>query len=79
MRMDDVLIFLSEKLFYLDTNYIYARIFYHKENNEFYNTLVEKDKNKWMKIKTRLQRVFLCGFFWYSLYETWNNACITTL
>jgi len=46
MRMDDVLIFLSEKLFYLDTNYIYARIFYHKENNEFYNTLVEKDKNK---------------------------------
>jgi len=46
MRMDDVLRNLSEKCFYLDPNYIYARIFYNKENNDFYNSLIEKDKKK---------------------------------
>jgi hypothetical protein len=46
MRMDDVLQQLSENYFYLDKNYIYARIFYNKENNAFYDTLIEKHKNK---------------------------------
>ena len=44
MRMDDVLKYLSEKCFYLDTNYIYARIFYNQENNDFYNSFIEKDE-----------------------------------
>ena len=39
IRMDDVLKKLSEDYFYLDETYIYARIFYHKENNEYYNSL----------------------------------------
>lgn len=41
-RIDDVLKELSENYFYLDCNYIYARIFYNKENNEYYNSLVER-------------------------------------
>ena len=41
-RIDDVLKELSENFFYLDSNYIYARIFYNKDNNEYYNSLVEK-------------------------------------
>lgn len=41
-RIDDVLKELSEKYFYLDPNYIYARIFYNKENNEYYNQLNER-------------------------------------
>jgi len=41
-RMDDVLLELSENHFYLDKNYIYARIFYNKENYEYYNSLIEK-------------------------------------
>lgn len=41
-RIDDVLKELSEKHFYLDPNYIYARIFYNKENNEYYNQLNER-------------------------------------
>ncbi len=42
MRMDDVLKVLSEKYFYLDSNYIYARIFYCKDNNAYYDRLLEK-------------------------------------
>jgi len=42
MRMDDVLKIMSEEHFYLDTNYIYARIFYDKENNAYYNNLLEE-------------------------------------
>lgn len=39
IRMDDVPKELSEKYFYLDETYIYSGIFYHKENNEYYNSL----------------------------------------
>ena len=41
-RLDDVLIELSEKHFYLDSNYIYTRIFYNDDNKEYYNSLNEK-------------------------------------
>ncbi|MEI8087204.1 MAG: hypothetical protein WCG93_13420 [Paludibacter sp.] len=50
MRMDDVLKIMSEQHFYLDTNYIYACIFYNTDNNEHYNSLLEK------KDKTTTQR-----------------------
>lgn len=40
MRMDDVLDKLSNELFFLDSNYIYARIFYHKKNNAYYEELL---------------------------------------
>lgn len=40
MRMDDVLNKLSNEIFYLDANYIYARIFYNKVNSEYYDSLV---------------------------------------
>jgi hypothetical protein len=47
MRMDDVLRIMSEQHFYLDTTYIYARIFYCKENYEYYNSLLDaKQKAK---------------------------------
>lgn len=46
LRIDDALSILSEKHFYLDTNYIYARIFYNKENNDYYNSLVEQTEQK---------------------------------
>ena len=39
-RMDDVLRELSEEHFFLDTNYIYARIFYDEENYSYYNELL---------------------------------------
>jgi hypothetical protein len=42
MRMDDVLKIMSENHFYLDPNYIYARIFYNDENHNYYNSLFEK-------------------------------------
>lgn len=41
-RMDDVLKELSENHFFLDVNYIYSRIFYNKENSEYYSKLLEK-------------------------------------
>lgn len=44
-RMDDVLIDLSENMFYLDKNYIYARIFYNKENYDYYLSLTDKNKS----------------------------------
>lgn len=46
MRMDDVLKELSENHFYLDPNYIYARIFYTEENNAYYNELLSNAKQK---------------------------------
>ncbi|MBS2099175.1 hypothetical protein [Carboxylicivirga linearis] len=45
-RMDDVLQELSEDYFFLDTNYIYSRIFYCKENSAYYNELLEGSCNK---------------------------------
>lgn len=42
MRMDDVLKVLSERYFYLDPDYIYARIFYCKDNSAYYDRLLEK-------------------------------------
>ena len=41
-RMDDVLKELSEEHFFLDTDYIYSRIFYCEENKEYYNQLLSK-------------------------------------
>ncbi len=41
-RIDDVLKELSENHFYLDSNYIYQRIFYNKDNYKYYTSLVEK-------------------------------------
>lgn len=40
LRMDDVLHELSENHFFLDTNYIYSRIFYTPENTEYYQELL---------------------------------------
>ena len=42
MRMDDVLRILSEQHFFLDTNYIYSRIFYNGNNNQYYSELLNK-------------------------------------
>lgn len=41
-RMDDVLKELSEKHFFLDSQYIYSRIFYCKENMDYYNKLLSR-------------------------------------
>jgi hypothetical protein len=43
-RMDDVLFELSEDHFFIDTDYIYSRIFYCKENHEYYNELLNSNK-----------------------------------
>lgn len=43
-RMDDVLKELSENHFFLDADYIYSRIFYCKENHEYYNELLNSNK-----------------------------------
>lgn len=45
-RMDDVLKDLSEKYFFLDPTYIYARIFYCAENCKYYNELLNKKNQK---------------------------------
>ncbi len=42
MRMDDVLSKLSEDIFYLDSKYIYSRIFYNEENVKYYNSLLDE-------------------------------------
>ena len=44
-RMDDVLRELSEEHFFLDTDYIYSRIFYCKENHEYYTELLGSKGN----------------------------------
>ena len=36
IRLDDVLLQLSEKVFFLSTDYIYKRIFYNQENYAYY-------------------------------------------
>lgn len=46
MRMDDVLKQLSEEQFYLDPEYIYSLVFYKKENNNYYNQLVDESRKK---------------------------------
>lgn len=43
-RMDDVLKQLSEEHFFLAPDYIYNRIFYDKENNEYYNNLLRDNQ-----------------------------------
>lgn len=43
-RMDDVLKELSEDHFFLDANYIYNRIFYCKENHDYYNELLDSKR-----------------------------------
>ncbi len=44
MRLDDVLKELSENWFYLTPDYIYGRIFYDKENNDYYEKLLNNNK-----------------------------------
>ena len=41
IRLDDVLSRMSLKMFFLDTNYIYKRIFYVNENLNYYESLKE--------------------------------------
>lgn len=41
-RMDDVLDDLSENYFFLDPKYIYSRIFYNKDNSDYYYELNKK-------------------------------------
>lgn len=41
IRLDDVLSQMSLKMFFLDTNYIYKRIFYVNENLNYYESLKE--------------------------------------
>lgn len=43
IRIDDVLKELSESHFFLTTDYIYNRIFYCKENNNYYQELLAKN------------------------------------
>ncbi len=43
-RMDDVLKELSEEHFFLDTEYIYSRIFYDKDNKSYYDQLLSGQK-----------------------------------
>lgn len=46
MRIDDVLEELSKEHFFLTTEYIYNRIFYNKENNEYYESLLSEKTSK---------------------------------
>lgn len=48
MRMDDVLIELEEKHFFLDRNYIYSIIFYNKRCNDLYSDMLQ-NKMKFAK------------------------------
>lgn len=43
-RMDDVLCELSQQHFFLDPDYIYSRIFYDIDNNQYYNELLNSKK-----------------------------------
>jgi hypothetical protein len=42
MRIDDVLLELEEKHFFLDKDYIYSIIFYNPKWFDYYNCLIEK-------------------------------------
>ena len=39
IRLDDVLQQLSSEVFFLSSDYIYKRIFYHKDNLQYYDSL----------------------------------------
>ena len=43
-RLDDVLRDLSENHFFLSPDYIYSIVFYDKDNNNYYNELILKEK-----------------------------------
>lgn len=46
IRLDDVLRRLSEQVFFLSTDYIYKRIFYHPENLAYYDQLKHSERKK---------------------------------
>ena len=45
IRLDDVLEQLSTQVFFLSSDYIYKRIFYHKENLQYYDSLQKGTDN----------------------------------
>lgn len=45
LRLDDVLRDLSEKMFFLDQDYIYKRIFYISSNQQYYDSLKQSKKS----------------------------------
>lgn len=46
MRMDDVLDKLENEFFFLDSTYIYSRIFYNRDNSKYYDTLLAKAQHQ---------------------------------
>ncbi len=46
IRLDDVLERLSTQVFFLSSDYIYKRIFYHKENLQYYDSLQKGTANQ---------------------------------
>jgi len=50
MRMDDALRIMSEDIFFLDVKYLYARIFYKKENQALLSSLQEKKHSTQLKL-----------------------------
>lgn len=46
IRLDDVLEQLSTQVFFLSSDYIYKRIFYHKENLQYYDLLQKGTANQ---------------------------------
>ena len=46
IRLDDVLEQLSTQVFFLSADYIYKRIFYHKENLQYYDSLQKGTANQ---------------------------------
>jgi len=44
IRLEDVLFWMSHEIFFLDTNYIYKRIFYIPDNLSYYERLKEGKK-----------------------------------
>lgn len=46
IRLDDVLEQLSTQVFFLSSDYIYKRIFYHKENLQYYDSLQKGTANQ---------------------------------
>lgn len=45
IRLDDVLEQLSTQVFFLSADYIYKRIFYHKDNLQYYDSLQKGTAN----------------------------------
>lgn len=56
IRLDDVLRQLSEKVFFLSTDYIYKRIFYNAENYAYYEAVKH---NKGQKEKANQSQMTL--------------------